>query len=242
MSHAANSASELEAVLEKDLNNVVQWVDENKLTLNAKKTQLLLLGRKGRAQELEDVSVTLNGEQLPRRRMVKCLGVSIDDGLTWREHVDALRKKCYCGLAKLRRLRDVLPPETKKEKVYNALVLPHLDYCSVIWQECTKELQRKVERTQNYGMQLILSKPPRTASSDLRATLKWTPLTERRRLLRMALVHRCVTRQGPEYMRDVFVSNEIAGCRMTRGFQKLHLFRVNTELYKTSGIFTLPLF
>ena len=67
MSHAVNSASELEAMLEKDLNDVVQWVDENKLKLDAKKTQLLLLGRKGRAQELEDVSVTLNGEQLPRR-------------------------------------------------------------------------------------------------------------------------------------------------------------------------------
>ena len=42
MSHAANSASELEDVLEKDLNDVAQWVDENKLTLNAKKTQFLL--------------------------------------------------------------------------------------------------------------------------------------------------------------------------------------------------------
>ena len=50
MSHAVNSASELEAMLEKDLNNVAQWVDENKLMLDAKKTQLLLLGRKGRAQ------------------------------------------------------------------------------------------------------------------------------------------------------------------------------------------------
>ena len=84
MFHAANSASELEAVLEKDFNDVGQWVDENKLMLNAKKTQLLLLGRKGRAQELEAVSVTLNGEQLPRSRMVLCLGVSIDDGLMWR--------------------------------------------------------------------------------------------------------------------------------------------------------------
>ena len=102
------------AILVKDLNDVDQWVDENKLMLNAKKTQLLLLGRKGRAQELEDVSVTLNGEQLLRSRMVKCLGASIDDGLMWKEHVDSLRKKCYCGLAKLRRLRDVLPPETKK--------------------------------------------------------------------------------------------------------------------------------
>ena len=115
MSHAANSASELEDVLEKDLNDVAQWVDENKLTLSAKKTQLLLLGRKGRAQELEDVSVTLNSEQLPRSRMVKCLGVSIDDGLTWTEHVDSLRKKCYCGLAKLRRYKGMCYHQKQKE-------------------------------------------------------------------------------------------------------------------------------
>ena len=50
---------------------------------------------------------------------------------------------------------------------------------SVVWQQCTKELQQKVEQIQNYGMHVILSKPPLTASSDLRATLKWIPLTER---------------------------------------------------------------
>ena len=93
---------------------LAHWVDENKLVLNAKNTQLLLLGRKGRTQQLEDVSVTLNDEQLPRSRMVKCLGVSIDNGLMWREHVDSLKKTCYCGLAKLQRLREVLPPETKR--------------------------------------------------------------------------------------------------------------------------------
>ena len=129
----------------------------------------------------------------------------------------------------------MLPPETKK--VYNALVLPHLDYCSVVWQECTKELQQKEERIQNYGMQFILSNPPRTDSSGLRETLKWTSLTERGRLLKMALVHRCVNRQSLEYMRDVSVSNEMTGCWMTRGFQKLHLFCVNTELYKKSFAF-----
>ena len=236
MFHAANSASELEAVLEKDLNSVCQWVDENKLKLNVKKTQLLLLGRKGRAQELEDVNVTLNGEQLSRSRTVKCLGVSIDDGLTWREHIESLRRKCFCGLAKLRKLREVLPTETKR-KVYNALVLPHLDYCSVVWQECTKELQQKVERIQNYGMRLILSKPPRTPSAELRTALGWTPLTERRRLSRLALVHRCVHKKCPEYMKDMLVSNETVGCRMTRGFEKLHLFRVNTELFRRSFTF-----
>ena len=47
-------------------------------------------------------------------------------------------------------LRDSLPAVTKK-RVYNGLVLSHLDYCCVVWQECRKILQQKLERIQNYG-------------------------------------------------------------------------------------------
>ena len=61
---------------------------------------------------------------------MKCLGVMLDDGLSWREQVQLVRKRCFIGLAKLRRLKNVLPSRTKKQ-LYNALVLPHLDYCSV---------------------------------------------------------------------------------------------------------------
>ena len=48
-------------------------------------------------------------------RSVKCLGVKLDDGLNWKEQVQSVRGKCFTGLAKLRRLGDVLPPKTKKQ-------------------------------------------------------------------------------------------------------------------------------
>lgn len=89
-------------------------MDNNQLNLNVKKTQLLLMGRKSRTQELESVRVTLNSEQLPISHVVKCLGVWIDGRLTWMKYIETVRKKCFCGLAKLRRLRDVLPPVTKR--------------------------------------------------------------------------------------------------------------------------------
>jgi len=38
----------------------------------------------------------------------------------------------------------VLPSTTKKQ-LYNALVLPHMDYCLVVWQECSRELRQKLE-------------------------------------------------------------------------------------------------
>ena len=102
---------------------------------------------------------------------VKYLGAWIDEGLSWRDHIEAMRRKCYGGLAKISQLRDSLPAVTKK-RVYNALVLPHLDYCCVVWQECGKVLQQKLERIQNYGMRLICAKPPRTPSEDLRKSLR----------------------------------------------------------------------
>jgi len=43
---------------------------------------------------------------------VKCLGVLLDDGLTWKEQVQSVRKQSFAGLARLRRLKDVLPPNT----------------------------------------------------------------------------------------------------------------------------------
>ena len=49
------------------------------------------------------------------------------------------------------RSKNVLPSTTKKQ-LYNALVLPHMEFCSVVWQECSREVRQKLERVQNYGM------------------------------------------------------------------------------------------
>ena len=173
----------------------MKWADDNKLKMNTRKTQLLLLSRKRREKEMSRVRVSMNKEVIERSRLVKCLGVKLDDGLNWKEQVQSVRGKYFTGLAKLRRLGDVLPPKTKKQ-IYSGLVQPHLDYCSVVWQECSRELRRSLERVQNYGMRLILSKPPRTPSEQLREELGWKTLEERRSRSRLYLVHKCVTGQA----------------------------------------------
>ena len=96
---------------------------------------------------------------------MKCLGVLLDDGITWNEQVQSVQKWCFTGLAKLRRLNDVLPPDTKK--IYTTTVLPHFDYCSVEWQECMNNLRKRLERVQNYGLH-ILTQPSRMPSEELR--------------------------------------------------------------------------
>ena len=75
-----------------------------------------------------------------------------------RKHVKRVRQKCFVGLTKLRRIGRNVPMNTCKT-LYSAFILPHVDYCSDVWDQLTKDLERKVETIQNVGMRIILNAP-----------------------------------------------------------------------------------
>ena len=138
MTLVAKDVTTLKKGLEQHLEEVLRWANGNGLKLNTGKTKLLLLGRKRRQKELVQVKVEMGDEKIVRSKAAKCLEVVIDDKLNWKKQVQNVRRKCFTGLVKLRRLKNVLPSTTKKQ-LCNALVLSHMNYCSVVWQECRQE-------------------------------------------------------------------------------------------------------
>ena len=160
----------------------------------------------------------------------------LDDKLEWKEQVKMVKRKACAGLASLRRLQHVLPTTIKKN-VYNAIVLPHLDYCSVVWLDCSKKLCQELEKIQNYGVCILLSKPPKPPSEGLRQVLGWKTLERRRQFMRMALVHRCITGRAPTSISQLVKTNAQFGNVRTRGKDNLILPKVKTELYRKSFTF-----
>ena len=138
---------------------------------------------------------------------VRHLGVDIDRNLNWKNQVCKVRRSCLSSLAKLSRVSSFLPFETKK-RLYDALVLPHMDYCCVVWMEYRATLRHKIEWLKNYGMRLITSSPQLACSATLRSRLGWVPMEQRRRLFRLALVHKCLLGRAPQYLCSKFVTNE----------------------------------
>ena len=159
-------------------------------------------------------------------------GLVIDSELNWEKHVAAVRKKCFGGLATLRRLRNTLLVSLKSG-LFNALIRPYLDYCSVVWQECSKVQQGKLEQIQNYGMRQILSMPPRTPSELLRGILEWDQLAKCRMMLRLQLMHRCMHVLVPGYLCSCFqLNSSLPNYARTRGWNNIHLHCPNTNWYK----------
>ena len=192
----------------------------------------MVLSRRGRRKEAESIQVKV-GEVELQQSCVRYLGVEIDRNLTWKAHIEKVRHQCMGKLAAIQRAGAYLPCNTRKV-LYQSFVLPHLDYCSVVWNYCGVTLGKCIERVQNYALRLILQKPPLTNSDLLRQTLSWTTLEVRRRHALLCQVHRCVTNQAPSYLCSKFTSNSSLHYAETCGSTKQHLPNPRTKFYHTS--------
>ena len=118
--------------LNSNLGRIADWFQANKLTLNIKKTKLMLFGSKQSLHKFKDVSLIYNGVSIERVEKFKYLGVTFDPQLSWNDHVNYLSSIISKRIGVIYRVKHYLP-----NKIINmlaqALVFPHFDYCSSVW-------------------------------------------------------------------------------------------------------------
>ena len=66
----------------------------------------------------------------------------------------------------MRRIKKYVPQSTLK-KIYNAIVLSHLDYCSLVWDNCSEYNLHKLQKLQNRAARVITGRTYETSSKDV---------------------------------------------------------------------------
>ena len=74
----------------------------------------------------------VGGEQVKRVAGARFLGVWVDEGLKWAGQIERVRSKVGQLLGVLGRAGSVLGGRSLLS-LYNGLVLPHLQYCLMVW-------------------------------------------------------------------------------------------------------------
>ena len=87
--YASNDPDHLQTVLNSQLCKVDEWLQKNKRTMNVKKTNLMLIGK--RLTNFQNVQTFVNGEELCRVTNCKYLSIWIDKNLNWNVNTE---KKC----------------------------------------------------------------------------------------------------------------------------------------------------
>ena len=77
--------------LQSDINAIGQWSESNGMKLNITKTKVMHMTRSKKSLNLP--RYTLQGSELAVTSAYKYLGVTINNTLTWSDHVDAVAKK-----------------------------------------------------------------------------------------------------------------------------------------------------
>ena len=86
---AHNNVNEGIGLIQNDLNNLVNWCTENKVTINSKKTKYCIYGMRSNVKRSKsiDTELSLNNCVLDRVCSYKYLGFILDDHLNFNKHI-----------------------------------------------------------------------------------------------------------------------------------------------------------
>ena len=128
----------------------------------------------------------------------KSLGIYIDENLSWGSHIEKLIKKVASGVGALRRIRSFVPFETLK-LIFNVLVRPRFDYCSVMWANYNLTRSYKLQRLQNRAARILNFSSYDSDVEDLISRLGWRKLSSRRDMQKANMVIKSLNVLAPEY-------------------------------------------
>ena len=121
--------------------------------------------------------------------------------LCWDAHIDHLIKKCNSYLFLLSRIRVVFFLSRRNRILfYNSYILPHLDFCCIIWGNCSSTLEDKLIKFQKRAARVILDCDFYTPSSELCKELNWQTFPERVTYQNVILMHRIINNICPDYL------------------------------------------
>ena len=138
LTYAGDNADNIQLRLNQDLVNVHNWLRANKLTLNMTKTKFMVIGSRQRLSTLtESPTFAINDFQVSQVTTAKSLGVTVDDRLGWSGHIEKVTKKVTSGIGAIQQMRHLVPQTTLHVHIiYQALIQPHFDHCTIVWGNC----------------------------------------------------------------------------------------------------------
>ena len=110
--------SELQNQLEEDIENVIQRMADNKLSLNVLKTDFIIVGTRSKMRDLEEtLCITVQSESIYTAPFVKYLGFFTDENLYWGDRISHVLQKVSSGLSILEYEKELLTPGNSKNLI-----------------------------------------------------------------------------------------------------------------------------
>lgn len=193
------------AKITHDVNIIANYAVANYLTLNIKKSNVLIFGSGAYVNQisLETLPpITINNIVLPYVSDSRNLGVIMQNNLSWSKQVSLISNKVYGILHKLKYHKHVLSTDVRI-KLVSTLIQPHFDYCCLVYHGLTEELNCKLQRLMNSCIRFIYDLRRDVHITPFRHNLKWLSVASRRLFFLGVITFKILYLDSPVYLRDI---------------------------------------
>ena len=136
-----------------ELAKASNWFKANKLTLNVKKTKLMVFSGQNKNIDLQDLKIKIDGkvvEQIGNNckdKYFKFVGHVLDENLTWEGHIEHIGKKLASANFAINSSKNFLPLRIRKT-IYYSLFDSHLNFGNLLWGCASNKFVKKLENLQ----------------------------------------------------------------------------------------------
>ena len=213
-SYADDSQLIVQSKDEKDLKRKIEeiiqishrWYSQNCMKANQGKTEILIVNTRNIRTDRMKIKVKEKGKtkMITPSKSIKVLGIMIDEKFNWKKQVLYVKKHATNTIRKLHRINHLLPVEIRIQ-LYLSLVVPHFDYCDVIWAGCTVESAKKLQVSQNFAVRSITGAKKHESATESFAKLKFLNLKQRRQIHEVVFAHKSLVHSNPNEINEMYL-------------------------------------
>ena len=122
---------DIQKTVNKELRNVREWLEANRLVLNIEKTNFVIFYSPRNKPDMNFV-LKFGRKKIIQETCVKFLGLLLDSHLSWKPHITELAKKLSRTVGLFYKIRHYAPEDTLK-LLYYCIFFPFLPYGIHVW-------------------------------------------------------------------------------------------------------------
>ena len=220
--------------LNRDLQTLGNWAAQWLVQFNPTKTKYLIFSKK--IERLVYPPLYLQNKQLVEVASHKHLGLTLNNKLTWDDHITRICTDAGKRLSVIKRLPSNITPYTKLQ-LYKTFVRPVLEYGSVIFDNCTKNLSDAIESVQRQAAIASTRAYRKTPTPNLLNECGLDSLQDRRCRAKLVLMFKMKKGKTPDYLRTLLPGEvgENQGYNL-RNSQDIRMPKVNKNYFLKSFI------
>ena len=218
---------DIESLMNAEIPILVDWLRANRLSLNIDKTHVMVFGPPRKTLSAT-VDIKIEGRTLDLVKSTKFLGLILDSGLTWKQHILHLSKKIAKAIGIISLAKQTLSQKSLIQ-LYYSFVYPHLTYCTIIWGKSYNSTIWPVYRLQKIALRIIGNLPRRDSSKIFCKEFKLLRFPEIYILSISTFMYNYTNSLLPPTLNDLFQKNQNVHNHRTRIRDQLRAPRTHSK-------------